>query len=228
MKLPISARLEACAQLIPYGAKVADIGCDHGYLSIALLREGRAQEVWASDLREKPLQRAQENAARFGVTGNIHFLLADGLAAVPPRKVDTIVIAGMGGDRITGILSAAPWVRAEQMTLVLQPQSSGNDLRRWLGREGFRIEEERLVRDSGFLYAAMRVRFGGGTPLTPAEQYCSKALLDSQSPLLPEYLGRLAVALERTVQGLQAGNEPERLAYYEEALREIQEMRGTL
>ena len=228
MKLPISVRLAACAALVPAGARVADIGCDHGYLGISLLREGRAGEVFASDLREKPLQRARENARRFGLTERIHFLLADGLAAILPEAVDTIVIAGMGGDRIASILNAAPWVRSERYTLILQPQSSGNDLRRWLGAEGFSIEEERLVRDSGFLYAAMRVQWGGGRALTPAEQYCSPALLSSGSELLPEYLERLTAALGRTVQGLAAGSEPERLAYYSAALRGIREMRETV
>ena len=67
MRLPVSARLECCAGLVPQGARAADIGADHGYLGISLLLNGRAEFVHASELREQPLRRAMENALRFGV-----------------------------------------------------------------------------------------------------------------------------------------------------------------
>ena len=67
MKLPISKRLLACAARVPLGARVADIGADHGYLSIELLQSGRANFVHASELREQPLKKAVENAEKYGV-----------------------------------------------------------------------------------------------------------------------------------------------------------------
>ena len=68
MKVPISNRLLLCAEFVPRGSRAADIGTDHGYLSIYLLREGICPFVTAADLREQPLQKARENAARFGVS----------------------------------------------------------------------------------------------------------------------------------------------------------------
>ena len=193
---------------MPQGARAADIGADHGYLGISLLLNGRAEFVHASELREQPLRRAMENALRFGVADRMRFSRADGLDAIDPDEVDTIVCAGMGGDLIAQILDRCRWVRDPRYTLILQPQSSGNDLRRKLARMGFAIEQERLVRDGGFLYQAMAARFG-----------------NAGDPLLPDYFDRLIPSMERTVEGLRRGSEPERLQYYETALRELREMR---
>lgn len=129
--------------------------------------------------------------------------------AIDPNEVDTIVCAGMGGDLIAQILDRCRWVRDPRYTLILQPQSSGNDLRRKLARMGFAIEQERLVRDGGFLYQAMAVRFGSAAPVTPGQEYVSAALLRSGDPLLPDYFDRLIPSLERTVEGLRRGSEPE-------------------
>ena len=228
MKIPISNRLLCCASMVPQGAKVADIGCDHGYLGIWLLTEGIATWVAASDLREKPLEKAKENSLLYGTADRMRFSVADGLADIDPDSVDTIVCAGMGGDNIAGILEAAPWVRNPRYTLILQPQTSGNDLRRYLGEQGFAIEREQLVKDGGFLYFTLVARFGGGKPLTPGEQYLSPQLLACGSELLPEYFDRVLNALEKTVNGIEQSRSEEKrqkLAYYQCARKEVREMR---
>ena len=107
MKVPISNRLLLCAEFVPRGTRAADIGTDHGYLAVYLLREGICPFVTASDLREQPLQKARENAARFGVSENMQFFLSDGLQSIPPGAADTIIMAGMGGDLMVRILEAA-------------------------------------------------------------------------------------------------------------------------
>lgn len=202
---------------------MADVGCDHGYLGIYLLQSGRASFVHASDLREQPIQKAMANARLYGVADRMRFSRADGLAAVEPGSVDTVVCAGMGGDLIAQILEAAPWVK-ENCALILQPQSSGNDLRRYLGEHGFSIEKERLVRDGGFFYAVMTVRYGGGLPASPGRQYASDALLRSDDPLLVPYLSRIERSLRATVAGIAKGVTEEdrrKLAYYSAAKEEI-------
>lgn len=228
MRIPISDRLLCCASMVQPGAKVADIGCDHGYLGIWLLREGQAAFVTASDLRPQPLEKAKNNSVQYGTADKMEFSVADGLESIVPGSVDTVVCAGMGGDSIAHILEAAPWIRDPAYTLILQPQTSGNDLRRWLGDNGFAIEEERLVRDSGFLYFTIRARYGAGRPLTPGQQYLSQQLLTCGSELLPEYFDRILKALEKTVEGIgrsQKQSDRERIAYYQDALLEVREMR---
>ena len=228
MKLPISARLLCCAAQVPAGARVADVGADHGYLGIELLRSGRASFVHASELRAGPLSRAMANAARFGVAERMRFSQADGLQAVDPKEVDTIVCAGMGGDLIAHIVADCAWVRDPRYLLILQPQSSGADLRRRLAELGFGIEKETLVRDGGFLYQVLCVRFGSAAPLTPGQQYLSPALLASGDPLLPEYFARIERALALTVEGIQKSGDPSdalKMIFYETALAEVREMR---
>lgn len=221
----LSPRLACCAEFVARGARVADIGCDHSYLGIFLLQSGQAASVHACDLREKPLARARENAARFGVAEKMRFSVADGLQAVQAGEADTVVIAGMGGDLIAEILAACPWARDARIRWIFQPQSSGNDLRRKLAEMGFCIEQERLVRDGGFLYQAMCVRFGGAVALTPGQQFVSPALFAAADPLLGEYFARLIASLERTVEGIRRGGVQTRLSYYETALCELREMR---
>lgn len=227
MKLPISKRLLCCASMVQSGSRVADIGTDHGYLGIYLLQSGAARHVIACDLRKDPLENARRNAKLFGVDGEMELRLSDGLEKIRPDEVDTVVMAGMGGDLIQKILSQCPWRKREGLQFILQPQSAGNVLRRWLCEDGFEIRREEPVQDGHFLYTVMDIRQGEPAPLTPGTEYASPALLASGSPLVGNYLARVENALQETVRGLTNAEKqrPERLAYFGQALLEIQEMR---
>ena len=227
MKLPISKRLLCCASMVQSGSRVADIGTDHGYLGIYLLQSGAARHVIACDLRKDPLENARRNAKLFGVDGEMKLRLSDGLEKILPDEVDTVVMAGMGGDLIQKILSQCPWRKREGLQFILQPQSAGNVLRRWLCEDGFEIQREEPVQDGHFLYTVMDIRQGEPAPLTPGTEYASPALLASGSPLVGNYLARVENALQETVRGLTNAEKqrPERLSYFRQALLEIQEMR---
>ena len=227
MKLPISKRLLCCASMVQSGSRVADIGTDHGYLGIYLLQSGAARHVIACDLRKDPLENARRNAKLFGVDGKMELRLSDGLEKILPDEVDTVVMAGMGGDLIQRILSQCPWRKREGLQFILQPQSAGNVLRRWLCEDGFEIQREEPVQDGHFLYTVMDIRQGGPAPLKPGTEYASPALLASGSPLVGNYLARVENALQETGRGLTNAEKqrPERLAYFGQALLEIQEMR---
>ena len=177
MKLPISKRLLACAAFVEPGQRVADVGTDHGYLAVHLLRAGVCPFVTAADLREQPLQKAREYAARFGVSEKMRFFLSDGLQGIPPDAADTIIMAGMGGDLMVRILEAAPWVCDARYTLILQPQSAGQALRQYLAGHGVLIEREALAQDGHFLYTVLRAKKGTMPPLTPGQQYATPQLL---------------------------------------------------
>ena len=132
MKYPaLSNRLKACCEFIKQGDRVADIGCDHGYLSIHLLKSGIAASVIAADINPMPLDSARKNAAKYEVSDKITFCLSDGVQSIP-RDFDTLVCAGMGADTMISILNAAPWLKDSKYRLILQCQSRRPELRQYL------------------------------------------------------------------------------------------------
>ncbi len=218
MKLPISSRLLACAGFVAPGDRVADIGCDHGYLSIHLLTTGKASSVIASDINEGPLQSAVRNAEKYGVRDKIRFFLSDGVRNIP-RDFNTLVCAGMGGDTMIHILESAPWLKSSQYRLVLQCQSKTPMLRRWLSEQGWRITEESVLRDGKFLYTVMEVYWEPEYPgLSVGEWYFPPALLEKPSHEVPAYFKwvtdglRIATAHKDDEEKKQALTELEELA----------------
>lgn len=218
MKLPISSRLLACAGFVAPGDRVADIGCDHGYLSIHLLTNGIASSVIASDINEGPLQSAIRNAEKYGIRDKIRFFLSDGVQNIP-RDFDTLVCAGMGGDTMIHILESAPWLKSTQYRLILQCQSKTPMLRRWLSEQGWRITEESVLRDGRFLYTVMEVYWEPEYPrLTVGEWYFPPALLENPSDEVPAYFRwvteglRIATAHKNDPEKKQALAELEELA----------------
>ena len=201
MKIPLSTRLLACAGFVNKGDRVADIGCDHGYLSIHLLTQGIARSCIASDVAKGPLQSAKDNARKFGVQENITFHLSDGVQSIP-RYFDTLVCAGMGGDTMIHILESAPWLKNEQYRLILQCQSKRPELRKWLYENGFTVRRETLAKDGKFCYPVTEVVYAPGESLKGAEFYITPALLKSGSPLLPEFYDRVVGGIRTSVEGL--------------------------
>lgn len=196
MKLPISDRLLACANFVGRGNRVADVGCDHGYLSIHLLTQGIARSCIASDVNEGPLLSARRNAIKYGVANKIEFYLSDGVANIP-RDFDDLVCAGMGADTMIHILESAPWLRDSKYRLILQCQSKTPTLRRYLSETGFRIYEEAVLRDGRFLYTIMEVSWRPEYPkLTPGEWYFPPALLENPSCDVPAYYRWVVGGLE--------------------------------
>ncbi len=220
MKLPISQRLLSCCDYVNQNDRVADIGCDHGYLSIHLLTKGIARSVIASDINEMPLQSAVRNAEKYGVRDKVAFYLSDGVSELP-RDFDTLICAGMGGDTMMDILTAAPWLKDPKYRLVLQCQSKRPELRKFLYGNGWYIRRASLVKEGHFYYPIEEVIYEPGHTLTPGTARIPRALRESGSPLLPEFAARVISGLETSVRGLaKAGGEK-----YEEHKQALEELR---
>ena len=185
-ELQLQPRLQCIASLVPQGARLADVGTDHGYLPVWLLQHGRIESAIASDINALPLDHARATAREYGVTERMDFRLCPGLAKVKAEECDAIAIAGMGGETILGILEAAPWTHEGVHTLILQPQTKIDLLRCWLCGHGYRFLSETLVRDKEQLYVVFRVRAGMGQELSEAEALTG--LLLRSDPLYGEYL----------------------------------------
>lgn len=165
----LGKRLGAVAALVPQGARVCDVGTDHGYLAIYLKSSGIAEQVIATDIRVSPLENARANILKSGASG-IETRLCDGLSGVSKGEADTVIIAGMGGEVISGILSACDWVK-EIPTVILQPTTSAEALRRFLAENGFEIKKEPAVSENGRVYSVILTSCSGNTTAVPEYTY---------------------------------------------------------
>ena len=212
MNLPLSPRLLACAGFVAKGDRVADIGCDHGYLGIHLLSNCIASHMIEADVAPGPLESARRNAKKYGVESAMTFCLSDGVRDIP-RSFDTLVCAGMGGYTMVHILTDAPWLKHKQYRLILQCQSKTPMLRRYLSENGWRITEEQVLKEGKFLYTVMEVYYEPEYPrLNTGEWYFPPALLENPSHQVPAYFAWVKKGLEIT---LAHQSDPEKLAALE-------------
>lgn len=214
-RIRLTPRLRAAAEWVPMNAIVCDVGTDHALLPAALLLEGRIPRAIASDIRPGPLERAARTAAEYGLTDRLALRLCPGLEGVAPGEVNAVTICGMGGEMILHILEAAPWTR-ENVTLILQPQRSQSELRRWLWDNGYRIDAEKVVREGERWYTLLLCRGGTQTlPSDPLAELTGHPLLWEKQRSRVEYLQFLLekdrAMLERLGRAQNPGEKAEKL-----------------
>ena len=143
----IDSRIQAVLNFVD-GGKVADIGADHGYLSIALIESGRAEKIIATEKNIGPFEALQKNISGFDIEAR----LGDGLKVLAAGEVDTICIAGMGGALIAKILSDAPEVVQSARRIILQPMNATKKIRDWFAENDWVIADEDLAESAGIIY----------------------------------------------------------------------------
>ena len=214
----LTPRLKAAADMVGVSPCVADVGTDHGYIPVYLALTGRAGRIIASDINPGPLATARGNADKHGVTDKIEFMQTDGLRGMEDLGLETAVIAGMGGENIAAILDASPWVKEQRVRLVLQPMTRLGFLSNRLDDSGYAIGDEVLVKDSGRIYPVLLVTAGmSRAPLSCAQIYADRILLEKRDPLLPEYLDRLINSFSRRLEGMDRASEEVRVDLYDHA-----------
>ena len=203
-RLPqLDARLSAAAGYVRPGHVAADIGCDHGKLTVDLLVSGRCPKVIAADLRPIPLSKAQENCRKAVCEDRAELRLGNGLEVLQPGEATDIVIAGMGAETIIEILQAAPWVCDPAIRLILVPATKHSILRRWLCQNGFGIEAESLCRAAGRYYSVLCAAYNGA-PFEPSGKFCVVGLTPGQ-PGAAEYRRRQLMKIQKYRRGMQPG-----------------------
>lgn len=223
-KLPtlptLEPRLQAVYDLI-WAEKHADIGTDHAYLPLHLLRKGRVQHCIATEKTQGPYQKALESIRKMGLE-HIHMQtepqnalelrfelrLGNGLAPLEPGEVSSVSITGMGSKTILSILENSPAQLLALEHLVLQPNDSAMPLRIWAKQAGFWVSEEGLPR--GFWsYPVLKLERNSapdpaylGLPEEIA-LYCGPKLLRRRDP---ELLANLEFQKRRLEPLLPTGN----------------------
>jgi len=195
----LSPRLQAVARLVPACRRVLDIGTDHAWLPIELVREGRCQEALAVDIGPGPLAIAERNIRAADLAGQVGLRLNDGLQGISVRSDDVVVVAGLGGYEIMRVLGEQP---LHCQALILQPMKSLPELRIWLGRHGWAIDHESLVLEPRHAYVIIRAHYSG-EPVSydRLTAIVGPGLLQQRPAELPAYLRQLMQRLAKQKRG---------------------------
>lgn len=213
MKIPV--RLEAIADMIVPGSRVADIGTDHGYLPIYLLEKGVIEFAVCSDVKKGPLANAEKNIKKYGFVDNTRLCLADGLAGIKSGEADTAVIAGMGGEMIASILEAG--IPDGMNRFVLQPMRNIDVLRRKIHSLGLEIKDEKLVKEKEKFYIIICAS-AGNPENWQEDEYIVSPLLKKE-PLWQEFASKERAKLRRNLAELEKGGDEDRKSEIERLIR---------
>lgn len=215
----LTPRLRMVYALLEQGKCVADIGTDHAYLPARLVLDGKYTKAVASDVAPGPLENARRTVVALGLAERIVLRLAPGLKGLREGEADAAAIAGMGGELIAAILEEGP----VPPVVVLQPMTREEKLRRFLLESGFRIEEERLVREGSRIYTVIKAG-PGGEKKSPgeAETFVGRVLEDNPQELASAYLQKKKAALSKAEEGNAAAGNREAAALYRTVREEIE------
>ncbi|WP_163194299.1 tRNA (adenine(22)-N(1))-methyltransferase [Clostridium thermarum] len=185
----ISDRLMKIANMVHRCNSMADIGTDHGYIPIFLVKKGICDTAIASDINKGPVLKAEKNVKLYGLQDKIQCRLGGGLKTIVPGEVDTAVIAGMGGHLIVSILEESAEVAQKMQALILQPVQHVEILRKYLYENGYEILSEDLCFDEGKYYEIIKARYDGKKRTLEDIYYeISPFLMKKRHPLLQEYI----------------------------------------
>ncbi|MEF9970334.1 MAG: class I SAM-dependent methyltransferase [Ruthenibacterium sp.] len=209
-KLPqLDARLAAAAAYVRRGCRVADIGCDHGKLSVYLAANRICEKVIACDICEKPLAHAARNLTLHGcIPQYAECRLGSGFSVIAENEADDFVLAGISGVTIAAILENAPQFWREQYRFIFVPSAKPDMLRRFLAQHGFALLDETPVEAAGRFYTVLHAQYTGEKQ-TPTPLFCAIGLCEKPTDAAIGYLLKVQKQMEKQ-------NEPALAAAIEE------------
>ncbi|AZF06422.1 tRNA (adenine(22)-N(1))-methyltransferase TrmK [Pseudomonas sp. R5-89-07] len=214
----LSMRLERVAALVPAGARLADIGSDHAYLPVALMRRGVIAHAVAGEVAATPFHAAQRTVRDNGLEQRIQVRRANGLAAIEADDAITAIsLCGMGGETIRDILDSGKAQLNGQQRLILQPNGGEQPLRQWLMDNGYRILHEELLHENRFYYEIIVAECTGPVTYTEEQLYFGPLHLEMRSPMFVAKWQRLLRKKQKTL----ANFEKARQSVPQEKLHEI-------
>lgn len=190
MNIKLNPRLKKIAQQVKKGEKVADIGTDHGYIPIYLLKNKISPFIIAGDINKKPLKTAENNIKEHGLLDKIETRLGSGLSILKPGEVNTAIIAGMGGLLIGDLLKHSKDIVKNLDTLIIQPMQAQSELRKYLVSNGFTIVDDILVKEDHRIYEIIVVKHGAEKSIDPIYYDIGFHIMNNPKPLAIEFINR--------------------------------------
>lgn len=185
--MEISYRLKEIAKLIKYSPLI-DVGTDHGYLPIYSIKNGIVKEAVATDVNKGPLKIARENIRKYGLEDKIELRLGSGISPISEKDGKSLVISGMGGRLIISILEDKKEILNSFSQIILQPQSDIPMVREYIHSIGFKIDNEKFIKDSGKYYTIIDTSKGIDTDYTDIDYLLGKKIIEDNNLIFIEYL----------------------------------------
>ena len=224
--MQLSERLKLVAEFVSEGYRLADIGTDHGYVPIALVKEGKTPYALAMDINKGPLERANEHIKEYALIDKIETRLSNGLDKLKIGEADSVLIAGMGGALTVRILSDGNKVLKDIKEIILSPHSEIYLVREYLVNNNYKIIEEEMVCDMEKYYTVIKaVPCDELESINQKREYdCDnnnylygKLLIDKKSNILLEYLEKEKAQYEKILSSIETKDN------LEERIKEIRE-----
>lgn len=243
MDIRLSCRLSAVAAMVTPGSRVVDVGTDHAWLPLWLIRHGVAKEALAMDVRPGPLSRAKDHIAAFDMQDHIRTRLSDGLSAYKPGEGDTLILAGMGGPLMERILREGGEASFSFREWILQPQSDVPHLRRLLSGAGLTADKEDMVLEEGKFYpvlhysipqesekkSCMLRSLAEGNEADPADTPMFGSLLPAdRHPVMKQFLERELAIRNRILDNLDRSRSEKGTARLNEIMEEKRQILDAL
>jgi len=202
--MELKGRLGSIAKKVPKCNIVCDIGTDHVYIPICLLKTGICKRAVVTDINEGPVARAQKNIKEYHLEEYIEARVGDGLEPIKDNEIDVIIIAGMGGKLIAKILGEGITKAKRARLLVLQPMNSEELVSAWLYENGFEILDEELIKEGNKIYNIKVAKWTGKLKAyNEIEIYLSEKLISKKSPVLEEYISKKITMLNKKISGMK-------------------------
>lgn len=229
----MSSRLEMIASFVTQGRGVADIGTDHAILPIILRHRGYKGYIVAGDINEGPLKKAERGLLEAEID-DVELKLCNGLESIDGSRIDTIVVAGMGGDTITGILDRGlydmpEWADRSDYKLILHPVTKPEILRYWLVNNGFRISGENYIEDNGILCQIICAEPGESEKYMDSELYVGKLERIVNQPCFEAVVDKRIKRFKAAAKGLESASDASLAAWkklIENMISELERMKG--
>jgi tRNA (adenine22-N1)-methyltransferase len=187
--MDLSLRLKKIASMVDRCERIVDVGTDHAYVPIFLIKNGVCSKAIASDINKGPVEKAKKNIKRESLEDRIECRLGGGLTTIKEGEVNAAVIAGMGGNLIRDILEESLCVFRSLDYVVLQPVQNVDVLRKYIFEKGYELVDEELCKDEDKYYEIMKVRFDNN-PKTVEDIFfaISEIMLNKKHPMIDEFI----------------------------------------
>ena len=224
----MTPRLLAVAELVKKTYSVADIGTDHAYVPMYLILSGKCEKALAMDINIGPLLRAEENVRKFALEEKIFTRLSNGLENISDGEVDTVVIAGMGGILINNIIENDKERLTSIKRFVLQPMTAVEETRKYLSKNDFVIENERLAKEGDKIYTIISAVRGEMKTEKEIYFHIGKSLIENKDKFLSELIDGKIYEYEKAVNSIQNTDNEEakkRAEYFMELLTDLKNLK---